>query len=498
MKRVVIIGAGLAGLAAAIDLSRAGWQVTVCERAAQPGGKLRELEVQGRRIDAGPTVFTLHDVFASLFADAGTRIEDHLDLLPADILARHAWRDGSQLDLHADPQRAARAIGEFAGADAEQGFRDFLKRAGRLRAALEPTFMRAERPSPAELVTRLGLRGNWAMASTPPWRTLWAALAEHFRDPRLRQLFARYSTYVGASPLAAPATLMLIAHVEQSGVWLVRGGMHRIARALESLGAGFGVRYRYDSQVARLRVSGTGSREDRVTGIELAGGETLEADAVIFNGDVNALASGALGPEARRAAPLTPRETRGLSAITWCVNAETRGFPLVHHNVFFGDDYPAEFRAIFAQRSVTDDPTVYLCAQDRGLADSPPAGAERLLLLVNAPADGDERGMDEATLALIEQRSAALLAACGLTILRSSGDTIVTRPQDFAAMFPGSGGSLYGRANHGALGSFRRPGTRSGLPGLYLAGGTTHPGPGLPMVTLSGRLAAARIIADYG
>lgn len=497
MRRAVVIGAGLGGLAAAIDLSRAGWHVTVCERAGYPGGKLRELDVHGRRIDAGPTVFTLHDVFAQLFADAGARLEDHLDLVKAEILARHAWRDGSRLDLYADPERSARAIGEFAGRDAERGFRDFLARAAGLRAALEPSFMRTERPSPLQLVTRLGAAGTWAMARTPPWHSLWQTLGHHFHDPRLRQLFARYATYVGASPLAAPATLMLIAEVEQSGVWMVRGGMHRIARAFESLGNGVGVRHRYESEVARVLVGEGRGRADRVTGVELASGERLEADVVVFNGDVHALAIGALGSAARRAAAPTPRLQRGLSAITWCLDVATHGFPLAHHNVFFGEDYPAEFRSIFAQRRITHDPTVYLCAQDRGIESKSPMGNERLLMLVNAPADGDGRGIEDADLQAIERRSIDLLAACGLTLQRSPGDTVVTRPQDFATLFPGSGGSLYGRANHGALGSFRRPGARSALRGLYLAGGTVHPGPGIPMVTLSGRLAAARVIADH-
>jgi 1-hydroxycarotenoid 3,4-desaturase len=267
--------------------------------------------------------------------------------------------------------------------------------------------------------------------------------------------------------------------------------MHRVALALESLARERGVVFRYTSCVTRLN-----AQRGRVNGVELESGETLPADAVVFNGDISALADGAFGPLARSAARGTPPRQRGLSAITWCMTAPTTGFSLEHHNVFFGEDYAAEFRAIFEDRRVTEDPTVYVCAQDRGAAAQRAlvgGEAERLLVLVNAPADSDLTGPH---LDSIEARSFGLMRESGLTISRAPGDAIITGPRDFAALFPHSGGSLYGRANHGALGSFQRSGSRSALPGLYLAGGTVHPGPGIPMVTLSGRLAAASVLAD--
>ena len=495
-RHVAIVGAGMGALAAAA-LARRGHRVTVFEKEAQSGGKLREVPVNGAAIDAGPTVFTMHWVFEGLFREAGERLEDHLELDTATILARHAWAEGGQLDLHADRERSCLAIADFAGQHDAAGYRDFCARSARVHAALRDTFMTRSLPSQRELILALASRGLAAdglraMLATPPWQSLWSALGRHFRDPRLRQLFARYATYVGSSPLAAPATLMLIAHVEQEGVWLVRGGMRRIALALQGLGERLGARFRFGAEVAELRIAA-----GRCCGLRLADGELIDADAVLFNGDANALAMGLLGDEARRAGWPMTRAERGLSAITWCVQAPTRGFELEHHNVFFAGHYPDEFRRIFDQRSIIQTPTVYLCAQDRGATKKDRGDAERLLMLVNAPADGDRGGIDDATLEIIEKNVDDLLARCGLQIIRGANDCVATRPQDFERLFPGTGGSLYGRANHGAFASFARPAAASRIAGLYLAGGSAHPGPGIPMATLSGRIAAERIDKDF-
>lgn len=491
MSRVVVVGAGMGGLAAAIDLARAGHTVTVLERASAPGGKLRALEVDGAAIDAGPTVFTMRWVFESLLADAGLRLDDLLTLDTPRVLARHAWQGDAVLDLHADVERSVAAIREFSGPRDAAGYRDFCRRSGELYAALHTPFMTAQRPTPLQLVTRLGPAGLAAMWRTAPWTTLWRSLTDHFDDVRLRQLFGRYATYVGSSPFAAPATLMLIAHVERDGVCLVRGGMRQVATALENAARSVGAGFRYDTHVAEILLE-----SGRACGVRLQDGERLPADAVVFNGDANALANGLLGNAARAAVtPIAPRE-RSLSAVTWCLHATSRGFPLEHHNVFFGDDYAREFSAVFDEGRIAAEPTVYLCAQDRGATNTPSKpGRERMLLLVNAPADGDGTATTSRELDDIEQRMFTVLQRCGLDFERRDGDCIVTTPREFEQAFPGSGGALYGRANHGPLASFARPAAASKIAGLYLAGGTAHPGAGIPMATLSGRLAAARVNA---
>jgi len=490
--RVIVVGAGVGGLTSALELAARGLDVLVLERAAHPGGKMREVVVGGVAMDAGPTVFTMRWVFEELFDAIGARLADHLRLQPVSVIARHAWSERERLDLHADVQRSADAIGALAGAAASRGYLEFCARARRIYRTLETPFLRGSRPNPMSLAHRVGFAGLPDLLRIAPMSTLWHELGRHFADPRLRQLFGRYATYCGSSPFLAPATLMLVAHVEQDGVWMVEGGMHRVAQALAALATQRGATLRCNAMVDRVLV-----RSGRACGVRLANGEELLADAVVFNGDVAALATGLLGADAARAATLPPAERRSLSALTWNLLAPTSGFPLSRHTVFFSGDCAREFDDLSTHARLPSDPTVYVCAQDRSDDDhDAPGGAERLLLIVNAPATGDAGAPTDEELTRCEARTFHTLQRCGLTVQRRPEHSLLTTPRDFARLFPATGGALYGQASHGWTASFSRPGARSRMPGLYLAGGSVHPGPGVPMAALSGRQAAASLIAD--
>jgi 1-hydroxycarotenoid 3,4-desaturase len=487
-RKIAVIGGGIGGLVAALELAVAGCEVSLLERQATLGGKLRVL---GPGIDAGPTVFTMRWVFEEIFAQAGADFAACVTLRRADVLARHAWGMSKPLDLFADLAKTADAIGVFAGAAEARGFLAFSARAKQIYDTLEKPFLRAPLPTPVSLARSLGLKGLPDLLRISPFGTMSKALAGYFADPRLQQLFGRYATYCGSSPYLAPATLMLVAHVERDGVWLVQGGMIRLVEAISKLAAERGVVLRCNAPVSRIDVG-----RGRVAGVTLADGERIAADAIVVNADPAALPLGFFGEAAARSTPPVQPNTRSQSAITWAVSARARGFPLSRHNVFFAQNYAAEFDDVFDRAQPPTHPTVYVCAQDRDTAETAPGDSERLLCLINAPANGDSKTTTQTEIDRWTQTMLSRLQASGLNLEPDSTGFLPTTPSDFATLFPGTGGALYGQAVHGSMATFRRPGSKTRLPGLYLAGGAAHPGAGVPMAALSGRLAAAQIIAD--
>ena len=490
-RHVAVVGGGIAGLSAAALLAERGCQVTLLEAQAQVGGKARRVPSPAGPVDAGPTVLTMRSVFDELFESAGARLDEHVDIAPMDLLARHAWPDGSQLDLFADPEASRSAVGEFAGARAAAEFAAFDARARRLFEAFEVPVMRSARPTPlgvAGAVARDALRLLPAMA---PASTLWRALGRQFGDARLRQLFARYATYVGGSPMLSPAILMLIWRAEAAGVWHVAGGISALARAVAKLAVARGAEIRTGEPVAEIGVA-----DGRAAAVLPERGPPLTVDGVVFNGDPAALAAGLLGRGVAHAAPALPPAARSLSAWVWSFAGRPAGYDLAHHTVFFGSDYVREFDDIFRRRRPPDDPTIYVCAQDRGLGPPPGDGPERLEIILNAPADGERGPPSDEETARCTMATYGRLAAAGLDLEPPDPAEALTTPDQFAQRFPGTGGAIYGRAPHGMMATFRRPMTRTPLRGLYLAGGGAHPGPGVAMSCLSGQLAAAAIMQD--
>ncbi len=485
----MVIGAGIGGLCSAARLCASGFSVTVLERQAGPGGKIRTRPSESGPVDAGPTVLTLRHVFDDVFANLGERLSDHLELHKLPIIARHFWPDGTTLDLHDRLDTNRKAIKEFAGPEAEADFMRFNAETKALFVALNPAMMEKPQPSPVELASTL-VRHPALLAAMAPMRTLRGKLTQRFSDPRLAQLFNRYATYVGGLPHQSPALLSLIWQAEAAGVWSIQDGMQALPRALEAFCKRHGARFQYDTTVTSVSCE-----DDRVKSVEYNGETTIETDLVIFNGDPRALAKGALGPDVTGVAQQTLNTPRSLSAAVWSFDAIPLGPDLSHHNVFFTDPSSPEFEELQAGLFPRQQ-SIYVCAQDRGPGMQKSSGVrERFEIILNAPplGTGPEPEME---FQICQTRTFEMLRRFGLTFDPLPRQANLTRPADFEALFPESSGSLYGQSPHGLTAALKRPRARTSIKGLYLVGGGTHPGAGLPMAALSARHAVETIMQD--
>ncbi|HVL98379.1 MAG TPA: phytoene desaturase family protein [Egibacteraceae bacterium] len=485
--RVVVVGAGVGGLAAAARLAAAGHRVTVCEQAPAVGGKLGRVRLAGATFDTGPSLLTMPHVLAETFADTGDPLDRVLDLQPVEPIAEYRYADGTRFATSADPATTAANLDGALACGSGADWLALMRRAGRIWRAVRGPVLERALDGPTDLAP-LALRVR-DLAAVAPHATLRGLGRRYLRDPRLRMLLDRYATYTGSDPRRAPAALAVVPYVEQTfGAWYVTGGLYRIAEALADRAAGRGARLRLATPVTGIEVAG-----GRATAVRLADGERLAADAVVANADAahvygDLVRSPLANPARRRLARATP----SLSGFVVLLVLRGRTAGLGHHTVLFPADYDAEFAALFGSRPrPVADPTLYVAApRDPAVA---PAGGEGLLVLANAPrsdeVDWDAPGTAEA----YADRLVDLLAARGLDV---RGRVVARRaftPADLARRTGAVGGAIYGTSSNGPRAAFLRPANRSPVPGLFLVGGSSHPGGGLPLVLLSARIVAGLV-----
>lgn len=482
----VIVGAGLGGLAAAVDLAAAGKRVLVLEASGQPGGKAGWQTVDGVSFDTGPSVVTLPDVFDALLRRADTTLADELTLRRLDPHTRYHFPDGRTLDLRADPADlhadVAAALGEPAAAE----LTDFLAYARRIWEAAAPHFVLGDAPTPRRL---LGLLPT-ALRSLPqidPLRTMNAAIDGRVHDEAVRWILQRFATYNGSDPRRAPATLHCIAHVELGlGVYGIDGGIRALVHTLVRVAERHGAEFRYHTPVAGIR-----REAGRVVGVTTAEGASIDAPAVVVNADVAHLVAHLLGGE-RHGLPAHP--TPSTSGFTAVLRARRRA-DRPPHAVLFPTTYADEFIDLFDRDRPPADPTVYLCAQEKAHRVPGWPEHEPLFVMANAPAEPADAPRPPA---VWSELRATVLRRLRNADLIDADDTIVWErtPGGLATAFPGTRGAIYGAASNDPFAAFRRPPNTSRLPGLYLASGSAHPGGGLPLCALSGVAAARAILGE--
>ena len=486
----VVIGAGLGGLAAAIRLAAAGQRVLVLERNAAVGGKMSELRAEGFRFDTGPSVITMRAVLEDLFAAAGQRMQDHLELLPVDPLTRYFFADGTTLDIARSLPDTLAQIAQLNERDVA-GYQKYLAYAARLYNITAPVFTFG--PPPALASLRQVRAADALFAGGQALRSMQAAICAHVQHPHLRQLLGRFATYVGASPYLATALLSVVAHVElNGGVWYPRGGVYAIAASLAGVAQKLGVEIRTSAAVSQIELQMERKRQ-RVAGVQLASGEVIAARTVIANTDVASvyaqLLPAAFGARAARLA----RRKVSCSGFIMLLGVAAQHAHLAHHNILFSADYAREFQQLFAQELPPDDPTVYVAITSKTDAGHAPAGCENWFVLANVPASGAHYNWEERR-ARYTELVLARLAQLGLDKRTLRFSTSFT-PPDLERMSGARRGALYGVSFNHRLAPFVRPRNAApDVPGLYFAGGTTHPGGGVPLVLLSGKLAAELVL----
>ncbi|MBD3166556.1 phytoene desaturase [bacterium] len=481
--KALVIGGGVGGLAGAIRLAKLGWDVELFERLDRVGGKMNELRVGAYRWDTGPSLMTMPDIIAELFEFAGERIEDHVSLVPVDPVCRYYWPDGSELDTHADQERMRAALDAFApGSGAE--YERFFRYTRSIYEAAAGVFLETPFHEMRHLLQPKNLSALRSLPRIDPVRTLHQSVKRLFSDPRLVQLFDRYATYNGSSPYEAPATLNIIPYVEFGlGGYYAEGGMYRIMEAMVALAEKLGVTIHTGALVERIIHDGT-----RAHGLKV-NGEIIYADAILSNMDVvmthRHLIDG-FETQTRKLEQLEP----SLSGMIFFWGVKGRHDRLAHHNIFFSEDYRQEFNRIFIDRRAPDDPTVYVAITQKHDGTHAPRGSENWFVLLNMPYLYGDRDWERETR---KMRKAVLrtLRRHGLEIEDKIEVERVWTPVDFYRRWASNRGSIYGLSSNGRAAAFQRPANRSRiLDGLYFAGGSTHPGGGVPLCMLSGRHAA--------
>jgi diapolycopene oxygenase len=512
---VVVVGGGLAGLSSACVLAAREHRVTLLDKNDWVGGKAAVHRADGFRFDMGPTILTLPSVLRRVFAEADRKLEDYLEIIPLDPQWRcffegagsfertgdgeHRGGENSVLDLVADTEAMRKNIDSFTGSQQSgEGYRRFLKMSEQLHGVSDRFFFWR---SVGGLADTMDVGGAFSASvlkdvlSLRMGRSVASVVRSHVPDHRVAQMMDHFTQYVGSSPYASPAVLCGIAHMQtDEGIWYPIGGTRAVPEALARLAAELGVDIRTATDVMRINTSG-----NRVTGVTTAAGQTIPCDAVVSNCDAVRTYT-----ELLRGTPQSARFEKqndfepACSGVVLYLGLKRRFEQLLHHNFVFSRDPQQEFDYIYRRGQPAPDPSAYVCAPAISESQVAPEGGEALYILVHTPYLRPDHDWKEMLPKYREVILDKLENTAGMVGIR---DAIVHEssltPEGIHNRYRVLNGAIYGLASHGKfLGAFKPANRRKDLGGLYLAGGAAHPGPGMPMVMMSGWIAADSLDSD--
>ncbi len=487
---VIVIGAGVAGLGSAIRLRAAGWEVTVLEANSYPGGKLSSLQLGAFRFDAGPSLFTLPELVLDLFKVAGQSPEGRFSYRSKTVGCHYFFPDGTFLRGFTEPTALAAEVEQALGVPQERTLA-YLRHAAHCYELVGRLFLENPLDAWSTWVNSRVFNAVMHAGSLDLSSTLHEANLRRLKEPRLVQYFDRMATYNGSSPYRAPGLLAMIPHLEHNvGTFVPDGGMISITRNLHRLAEDLGVRFEFETRVNQILVQGK-----RVRGVSTASGPRM-ADLVVCNMDVVSAYRQLLADQPAPERLFT--QERSSSALIFYLGMGKRFPKLDLHNVFFTSDYAAEFRALFEDKTIAEEPTIYLNVTAKDVPADAPAGCENWFVMVNAPAN-------------VGQDWDSLIARVRRSVLnqleRQLGEPLephivveqVLDPRGIEARTSSHQGALYGASSNSRWAAFlRHQNASSTIGGLYFCGGTVHPGGGIPLCLLSAKITCERIARDCG
>jgi phytoene desaturase len=489
--KIVVIGAGMGGMTAAARLSRGGHEVVLYEASNQVGGKCRTEWIGKVAFDTGPSLLTLPAVYKDFFQRTGKPMGFVCPIESVDPSFDYRFADGSNVKFsNLSRNKTLESISESFGAESAQQWDRIMKRAERMWDVSRGPFIESELKSPISLMKRITFLRD--MKVIAPWKTLRAHADEIVKDRHLRYIMDRYATYSGSDPRKAPAVLSTIAFVEESfGAWHVKGGLGQLAATVYQRALDVGVTFHLNSPVSSITTEGK-----RATGVILANGAFVEADAVVANADASLVYNKLIkGHERTLKKARRNIDNADVSIAGFCLLLGMRKDPdqtLNHHTILFPENYDAEYDAIFTHGKPVENPTIYICApQDPEMSKD--ENLEGWFVLVNAPTHGQFDWSDKEFARNYANTIIDQIEARGISVRDRLESLTIRTPADLEASVHAPGGAIYGTSSNGPRAAFMRAKNRSPIKGLYLVGGSAHPGGGLPLVGISGDLVTEAI-----
>lgn len=486
--KVAIIGAGIGGIATAIRLANKGYEVEVFEANSYPGGKLSQFQQGNYRFDAGPSLFTMPQFVTELFKLSGKNPTDYFEYIRLPEVCKYFWEDGTKLDVSANIEIFAKDIEKNLGEPAEK-IHKFLKNSALKYKILSGLFLEDSLHKLSTWTSRKAFRGYFNLHKLGIFETMNEANESFFSTKKAVQLFNRYATYNGSDPYQTPATLNIIPHLEYNvGAFFPKDGMFGITQSLENLAKDLGVKFHYNSRVEEIILD-----DKKIRGVKIRDKQNSfiihHSSFIISNMDVTPTYRKLL-PNAKHPDKILNQEKSGSGLIFyWGIKQEFKELGL--HNIFFSDDYKAEFEHQFQKKTIYSDPTIYLNITSKYKKDDAPEGCENWFVLINAPAN-EGQDWDKIIAETRQNVIAKLSRNLGVNIAELIENESILDPRSIELKTSSAQGALYGNSSNNKFAAFlRHANFSSDIKNLYFVGGSVHPGGGIPLA-----LSSAKIVAE--